>query len=228
VTDGASPIAFCAARSRPESEADIQARSIAACAGAAPPEVTQDSVSNSYNVLECSDSGDCGADELCVLGAHASAPSVASCVKKKEAAGTKELCGRGTCKVARTACQTNDIVGLRTCEPTTSFRCGKTSCRFPEVCCAGRIDSHCGRVACSKMEGPAWVCSARAHCGDGQVCCLSTLGQLGSQCVFSCSGEMQAPTCVKDADCPEIMGKKSKCMVANDSPVVGVKACQVP
>ena len=100
--------------------------------------------------------------------------------------------------------------------------------RIPDVCCAGRIDSHCQRYARSKMEGPAWACSAQAHCGDGQVCCLVNLGYMGSQCAFSCSGEVLAPTCTRDAECPEIMGKKSKCIAVKDSLVAGVKACQVP
>jgi len=225
VGDESPPIEFCAARSKPESEADIEARSIAACVRAAPPELTKGSTSISYKVLECSDSGDCGADELCVLGAHASAASVASCVKKKEATGFREICGRGTCKAARTACEKHEMVGLRTCEPTASWPCGKTSCKFPEVCCAGRTDSHCQNYGCSKMEGPPWGCSAQAHCGDGQICCL---GDLSSECAFSCRGESETPTCTKDTDCPQIMGKKSKCMVVTDSPIAGVKKCQVP
>jgi hypothetical protein len=228
VSDDPSAPEFCAAWSKPESEGDLGASSNAACAGAAPPASRASGDTIYYKVLECSDSGDCGADELCVLGARASAASLASCVKKKAAAGSKEVCGRGTCRAARTACEKHEIEGLRMCEPTTSWPCGATACKFPEICCAGRLDSHCRRYACSKMEGPAWACSARAHCGEGQVCCLSTLGHMGSQCVFSCDGEMQAPTCTKDADCPEIMGRRSKCMVVQDSPVEGVMACQVP
>jgi hypothetical protein len=227
VADDPSALEFCAAWSRPASEADIAARSIAACAGAAPPELRKSGAIN-YRVLECSDSGDCGADELCVLGAHASAGDVASCVKKKAAAGSREVCGRGTCRAARTACEKNDLLGLRTCEPTTTWQCGATSCKFPEVCCAGRTDSHCQILGCSKMEGPPWACSAQDHCGDGQVCCLVDLGHLGSQCAFGCRGEALAPTCTRDADCPEIMGKKSRCSVVTDSPIAGVKACQVP
>jgi hypothetical protein len=75
------------------------------------------------------------------------------------------------------------------------------------------------------MEGPAWACHAKDHCGEGQVCCL---GQLGSQCAFTCTGESVVPTCTQDADCPEIMGRKAKCVAMQDSPIDGVKWCQVP
>lgn len=226
VTDDLPAIEFCAAWAKPTSEADIEARAAAACAAAAPPAVSKGGPH--YTALECIDSSDCGADELCVLGARAPAESVASCVKKKAAAGSKEICGRGRCKAARTACQKSEIQQLSTCEPTTTWRCGATSCHFPEVCCAGRVDSHCQSYACSKMEGPAWACSEQAHCGEGQVCCLVNLGHMGSRCAFGCTGEVLAPTCTKDADCPDVMGKKSKCSVVQDALVAGVKACQVP
>ena len=57
--------------------------------------------------LECVDSGDCKADEICVSGAFYSSDSLASkCLPKKGAYGFDELCGRGTCRLGKTACST--------------------------------------------------------------------------------------------------------------------------
>ncbi|MFO0554017.1 MAG: hypothetical protein U0271_36895 [Polyangiaceae bacterium] len=202
-----------------------------ACSEKLPAKLKQSTLSVSYTALVCADSGDCPAEQICVLGAPYSSDSLAaSCMEKKDAFGFAELCGRGTCKLGKTQCEAaagEDWSDVRSCEPTSAIQCGKASCAKPQVCCNKEKGPVCtAESECADLSaGARWGCTSTKECGEGQVCCVTGGGQMGSVCSFSCDYSMQLPTCTKDSECPEIMGSKSKCKPADTSPNKGLKIC---
>jgi len=184
--------------------------------------------------LACVDSGDCKDDEICVLAAPYSSDSFASsCVSKKSADGFSELCGHGTCKLGKSACEpvnpAAEWAEPRGCNPSTPIQCGKASCERPQVCCAREKGPVCVATSeCADLAaGPRWGCTSAKECAEGQVCCVTGHGQMGASCAFSCDYQTQLPTCNKDSDCPEVFGSKPKCKPAENAPSKQVKSCQM-
>lgn len=224
-------VEYCAPRLTDEQMKD---NSLAACGAIIPDAAKHDDLSVNLAALECVDSGDCKADEICVSGAWYSSDSLASkCMPKKGAYGLDELCGRGTCKLGKSACRkdpasTSDPFDVPTCEPTTPAACGKATCKAPQVCVGSDKGLACGaRPAGGLSEGAVIECTANAQCAESQVCCIVGGGQLGSHCGFSCDVAMERYTCGADADCKGLMeGMTFKCKPETDQPLKGTKTCQ--
>lgn len=225
-------VEYCAAfLTEPEEARD---NSLAACGAVIPEEAKSGDFSVDLTALACVDSGDCKADEICISGAFYSSDSTASkCMPKKGAYGLDELCGRGTCKLGKTACSkappsTSKVYDLQTCEPTAPVVCGKAACKAGEVCVGNDKGVKCGPPPADLSQGAVLACTADAQCAESQVCCLVGAGMMGSHCAFGCDIAMERYFCNSDADCKNVApeGMTFKCKPEPEPPLKGAKTCQ--
>ncbi|MFO0614746.1 MAG: hypothetical protein U0414_19320 [Polyangiaceae bacterium] len=223
-------VEYCAPRlTEPEAKDNL----LAACGAKIPAAAKSGDLSIALAALACVDSADCGADEICVSGAFFSGDSLASmCAPKKAAYGLAELCGRGTCKLGRSACEkeppsATTVEDLATCVGTTPVVCGKAACKPGEVCVGDDKGARCGPPPADLGQGAVLGCTANAQCPETQVCCLVGAGSLGAHCAFGCDVAMERRLCASDADCKGLMeGMTFACKPEADPPLKGVKTCQ--
>lgn len=208
---------------------------LAACGARIPDAAKNADFSVELAALECVDSGDCKADEICVSGAFYSSDSLASkCLPKKGAYGFDELCGRGTCRLGKTACSTTPPSPkqpgvLQTCNPTTPVVCGKAACKSGEICVGDDKGVHCTATAPESLaDGAVLGCTANAQCAESQVCCLVGAGRMGAHCAFGCDIAMERYLCNTNADCKGLApeGMKFTCAPEPEPPLKGAKTCQ--